>query len=263
MVIIPVVLIFFGTIATTGYYFKVLYQKQLLLMQKVIMKYRWIFLAIFFVIAYSSYGQTIPLNDTTITFKNEEGKVLSREEVRELMKETFSIKQDNINGKKTITIIPSATNERALLYAKLDTFKSNLINKPIAVFKFTDFDNKTWKSKELKGKIVLINFWFTACEPCITEMPLLNELVAANKDKSVVFLAPAPENETQIKKFLKKFKFDYTIIPSSNDYIDASGIEYFPTHIVIDKEGIIRQVIISYSEDIKEKLQQEINKLLN
>lgn len=209
------------------------------------------------------FCQQISLNDSTITFKNQEGKVLTKEEVQELTKGTFSIRQENSNGKKTVTIIPSGNDERSLLYAKLDAFKNSLINKPIKEFKFDDLENKTWKSNDLKGKVVLLNFWFTACEPCISEMPLLNKLVAANKDNPVIFLAPAPENESQVKRFLKKFKFDYNIIPSSNNYIDALKVEYFPTHIIIDKEGIIRQVIISYSEDIKDKLQEEINKLIN
>jgi hypothetical protein len=39
------------------------------------------------------------------------------------------------------------------------------------------------------------------------------------------------------------------------------NIENFPTHLVVDKEGIICQVFIGYADDIKEKLQLEINKL--
>jgi hypothetical protein len=41
------------------------------------------------------------------------------------------------------------------------------------------------------------------------------------------------------------------------------NIENFPTHLVIDKEGVIRQVFIGYADDIKEKLQAEIAKLTN
>jgi peroxiredoxin len=94
-------------------------------------------------------------------------------------------------------------------------------------------------------------------------MIYLNKLVEENKDSSVVFIAPAPENEIQIKKFLKKYTFEYNITPSSSDFILAMNIENFPTHLVIDKQGIIRQVYIGYADDIKEKLQAEIDKLMN
>ena len=109
----------------------------------------------------------------------------------------------------------------------------------------------------------MINFWFTACKPCIAEMIYLNKLVEENKDSSVVFIAPAPENETQIKKFLKKYSFEYNITPFSTDFIASMNIENFPTHLVVDKEGIIRQVFIGYADDIKDKLQAEIDKLMN
>jgi thiol-disulfide isomerase/thioredoxin len=176
------------------------------------------------------------------------------------MKGVFSIHQQVVDGKKIITILPSGNDEVALRQAKLEAFRNSLLDKSLKSFQLTDINNRKWNSKELKGKIVVINFWFTACKPCIQEMPHLNQLVADNKD-SVVFLAPAPENSEQIKKFLKRYSFDYNIIPSSLDYITSLNIENFPTHLVVDKEGIIRQVFIGYADDIKEKLQAEISKL--
>ena len=209
-----------------------------------------------------AFSQLVSLSDSTITFKNQEGKMLSKEEAQQLMKGVFSIKQDIANGKKTITIIPSGNDEQLLRDAKMVAFKNSLINKPINSFKLTDLNNKLWDSNDVRGKVVVMNFWFTACKPCILEMPHLNKLVAENKDSDVIFIAPAPENETQVNKFLKKYSFDYNIIPSSLDYITALNIENFPTHLIIDKEGIVRQVFIGYADDIKEKLQAEIDKLV-
>lgn len=188
---------------------------------------------------------------------------MTRDEVRELMKGAFSVHQENMNGKKIVTILPSGNNETALRQARLNAFKNSLLDKPVRSFHLTDLNGKKWNSKELNGKTIVINFWFTACKPCIQEMIYLNKLVEENKDSSVVFIAPAPENETQIKKFLKKYQFEYNITPSSTDFISAMNIENFPTHLVIDKEGIIRQVFIGYADDIKEKLQAEIAKLMN
>jgi peroxiredoxin len=145
---------------------------------------------------------------------------------------------------------------------RFENFKKELTGKPIKAFRLTALDNNTWDSDKLKGKVIVLNFWFTACKPCILEMPHLNKLVNEYKDNPVVFIAPAPETDAQIKKFLKKYSFDYHIIPSSLEYITALGVENFPTHLVIDKEGIVRQVFIGYADDIKEKLQAEIDKLV-
>ncbi len=207
-------------------------------------------------------GQTTISTDSTTIFKNKEGKVLSSEEAKELMKTKFSMRQENIDGKKVITIFPTDESETAKFNAKMKAFREELIGKKIESFKFADLNDKKWNSKDLKGKVVVMNFWFTGCKPCIQEMPLLNEVVAANKDKAILFIAPAPEEKPQINKFLQKYQFDYNIIPSSTNYADKLGIEVYPTHFIIDKEGVIRQVLIGYSADIKDKLQQEINKLL-
>ena len=207
-------------------------------------------------------SQFFSLSDTTIIFKNQEGKVLAKEEVQELMKSVFSIKQEVANGKKTIAIIPSGSDERVLLNSRMEPFKNSLLNKSIKAFHFADINNKIWDSNEVKGKVLVMNFWFTACKPCILEMPYLNELVKQNQENPVVFIAPAPENDAYVKKFLKEFTFAYNIIPSSLDYITSLNIENFPTHLILDKERIIRQVFIGYADDIKEKLQTEIDKLL-
>lgn len=145
---------------------------------------------------------------------------------------------------------------------RVASFRTSIIDKPVKIFNLTDLDGKKWNSDSLKGKVTVLNFWFTACKPCILEMPHLNKLVEENKANPVVFIAPAPEEEPQIKKFLKKYSFDYNIIPSSLELITAMDIENFPTHIIIDKGGIIRQVFIGYADDIKEKLQAEIDKLI-
>ncbi len=219
-----------------------------------------LFIAIALLGTMDFYGQVFSLSDTTITFKNQEGKVLTKEEVKEFMNGVFSITQQNVDGKKVITIIPTGNDERAIRQAKLDAFKSSLINKPFGSFNLTDLNNTTWNSEKLKGRVVVINFWFTGCKPCIQEMPHLNKLVADNTD-SVLFIAPAPETESQIRKFLRKYTFEYNIIPSSIDFINSMKIENFPTHLVVDRQGIIRQVFIGYADDIKEKLQLEIDKL--
>lgn len=163
----------------------------------------------------------------------------------------------------TMIVQPAFSQEEAAKRnAAIEVFKSRLVNKPMNNFKLTGLDKQVWDLQKLKGKIVVMNFWFTQCGPCIKEMPFLNELVAENREKAVVFIAPAPENENQVNKFLKKNNFSYQIIPSSLDYITSLKIENFPTHLIIDKEGIIRKVFIGYSDDIKEKLQEEINKLV-
>jgi thiol-disulfide isomerase/thioredoxin len=50
------------------------------------------------------------------------------------------------------------------------------------------FQEKRIETKDLEGKVIVINLWFTTCHPCIAELPALNKLVKEYKDKNVVFL---------------------------------------------------------------------------
>jgi peroxiredoxin len=210
----------------------------------------------------NSYAQPFSTSDSTTVFKNQDGKVLHREELLEQMKGKFSIRKEYVDGKLVITIIPSTDNETAKRNAALDAFRRNLIGQQLPAFKIHGYDFRVWDSDQLRGRVLVMNFWFTACGPCIKEIPLLNKLTTDYKYKNVVFLALAPESRGLIKRFLKKNPFKYNIVPAALKYIEQLQVENFPTHLIIDKNGVIRQVFVGFEEGIREKLQAEMDKLL-
>ena len=117
--------------------------------------------------------------------------------------------------------------------------------KPIApAFSLTSLEGEKFDLSALRGKVVVLNFWFTGCTPCVAEFSKLNGLVNKFKSKGVVFIAPTLDNETTLKPFLKEHRFKYHIVPNAgglivSTYSDGSGNVSFPTHIVIDGEGKI------------------------
>ncbi len=129
-------------------------------------------------------------------------------------------------------------------------------------FSLTTLDGETISSENTKGKIVLFNFWFTTCKPCIIEMPELNEMVKELESEDVVFVAPSLSTTAEIEKFLKRFAFDYQIVPDVKDFIYGYDIHSFPTHFVIDQEGVIDKVLIGYSTMTVGALKRATKKLL-
>lgn len=117
--------------------------------------------------------------------------------------------------------------------------------KPIApAFTLTALHGKKFDLSVLRGQVVVLNFWFTGCEPCVAEFSKLNGLVNKFKSKGVVFIAPTLDKEATLKPFLKEHKFKYHVVPNAGGlivmtYTDGSGNVVFPTHIVIDREGRI------------------------
>ena len=96
----------------------------------------------------------------------------------------------------------------------------------------------------LKGKVVVLNFWFINCAPCRAEMPGLNKLVDAHRGQGVVFLGVATDRADAIRDFLKKFPFNYEIVPEGTATANAFGVSVYPTHVLIDKAGNISHFLV-------------------
>ncbi len=121
-------------------------------------------------------------------------------------------------------------------------------------FDLTDMHDKRLQLSDLKGKVVLINFWFINCPPCRMEMPDLNELKAEYAGKDVEFIAITFDRKNDVHKFLKEIPFDYRIFPNARQIIEKYGIMGFPTSVIIDKSGKIVDSKMGGSMNIKEEL---------
>ena len=124
-----------------------------------------------------------------------------------------------------------------------------MVKEGIVGCKAPDFTVKTIRGEsislaELSDKVVVINFWFTSCAPCITEMPALNKLVEEFKGSEVVFIALARDDTNELTEFLKKKSFNFNIVASSNTIAKSYCVDIFgwPTSMVVDKGGIVRKI---------------------
>ena len=140
-------------------------------------------------------------------------------------------------------------------------FEAKLKGNPFPNFTLTDLSGTTHTSESIKGKVVVINLWFTACAPCRHEMPELNKIVDAYKEiEDVLFLAFALDPKPLVDKFLKKHKFDYNIIPESQEYITKKlNPPGYPTHIVLDKNSNAVFLFSGYTPQAGEAIKSYIN----
>jgi len=101
-----------------------------------------------------------------------------------------------------------------------------------------DWQNKE-VPKDLKGKIIVLDFWFTKCAPCVASIPALNHL--AKQFPEVVFLSVTFNNANEIDKFLDKMVMYYPVgSDPEQKTIRDFGVEAFPETFLIDENGIIR-----------------------
>jgi peroxiredoxin len=111
-------------------------------------------------------------------------------------------------------------------------------------------EGRIYNHETTNGKIVVLKFWFIGCAPCVKEMPALNKLVNQYKNREdIVFVSLAFDKKEDLKKFLANKTFNYAVVPDEKDYlIKDLEVVSFPTHVVINKKGVVVKVVDSYEE---------------
>lgn len=105
----------------------------------------------------------------------------------------------------------------------------------------TSLDGRTVRLSDLRGKIVLLNFWATWCPPCREEMPALEALWKGEKGKDFTIMGiSGGEPMSVVKRFVEIGGYTYPIYADpSSDAASAYGIRFIPTTYVIDKAGAV------------------------
>jgi cytochrome c biogenesis protein CcmG/thiol:disulfide interchange protein DsbE len=95
-----------------------------------------------------------------------------------------------------------------------------------------------------RGKVVLVNFWATWCEPCKTEMPGLQQLVNDLHDQPfVMYSVDLQEDSTTIEAFLQQYdlRLQQVVLDEDGNVTRAYGVRGLPATFLIDRQGVLRQ----------------------
>ncbi len=157
----------------------------------------------------------------------------------------------------------------------------NIINDSLQapLFKVVDLNGDSIILNRYLGKVVILNFWYTHCPPCIAEIPGLNYLVNKYKAKDVIFIAITQDSKQQVQIFFKKngVTFLYHQVTEAEDviksYVDAplkaKGYDTFaftdirPANIIIDQYGMVYKYFIGGLDGHISILENKIEQLLN
>ncbi len=116
---------------------------------------------------------------------------------------------------------------------------------------------------DLRGHVVIVDFWATWCPPCRAEMPFFNELYKTYRDSGVVILGiNLDEPRDKVERFLKKLGIEYPVAlgRSHREGQAFGGILGLPTTFVVDPDGTIRARAVGYHP--REYFEGWIKKLL-
>lgn len=147
-----------------------------------------------------------------------------------------------------------------------------LLNKDFPNFTMTDINGKVWTKAQLKGKVLLVDFWATWCGPCKMASPIMQALHEKyGKNGLVVIGANCAERDQHgqitntpeaARGYSTEHNYTYLFTYGNDDLKKAVNIHGIPTMFVVDKNGVIRFVQVGYSPTLQEILEKPIQAAL-
>ena len=118
--------------------------------------------------------------------------------------------------------------------------------------------------KDLKGSVIVLDFWATWCGPCVESLPKLDRIYQDLKEQGVkIYAVNQGEDKELVGGFVKSRNLTIPVLLDSESKVgnqyDAHAI---PQTVVIDKSGLIRNVFVGAGPDTENKLRQAIQAAL-
>lgn len=113
---------------------------------------------------------------------------------------------------------------------------------PTPELRLEDLDGRLHALEDYRGKVVLVNFWATWCEPCRVEMPSIERLRAALTDKPFAVLSVnLAEPESRVRGFLDQVPLAFPVLLDQDRTASrAWKARYLPATFIVDPDGRVR-----------------------
>lgn len=117
-----------------------------------------------------------------------------------------------------------------------------------AEFSLKDLNGKTWNFSDLRGKVVLVNFWATWCPPCRKEIPDLEALYERFGSQGLIILGISDEEASKVEPFIRDRKVTFPILLDPGRKVNEEFVvEGIPKSFVYDRDG----KLVSQSIDMR------------
>ena len=119
-------------------------------------------------------------------------------------------------------------------------------------FSEKDMEGNTWTNDSIRGRVMVLNLWYSGCGPCRAEMPELSTW--KEQLPNVMFFSATFHDAETAKRITDKHHFTWTHLVEAKDMMSWIGTEGFPLTIVVDKKGIVRYAVHSTNETTRAEL---------
>ncbi len=135
---------------------------------------------------------------------------------------------------------------------------------PAPAFKLFAFNGQPLSNEGLKGSVVIIDFWATWCSPCRESLPFFNELHRkyGKQGLQIVGLSVDEGGERQVRAFAAEKGLSYTVAMAPRKLQDDFGVRAVPVLYIIDRQGIVREQVMGFSDQAGKVVETLVKKLL-
>ena len=132
---------------------------------------------------------------------------------------------------------------------------------PLAI---RDLDGREHRLQDYRGKVVLVNFWATWCEPCREEMPSMNRLRASLAGRPFAVLAVnLAEPDSRIRRFMEQVPMDFTVLLDRDSSVAKTWkARILPASYLVAPDGRIRYSVLGELDWTRQNVRRLIEEML-
>jgi thiol-disulfide isomerase/thioredoxin len=125
----------------------------------------------------------------------------------------------------------------------------SLIGKSAPNFELRTADGMLLRLSELRGKVVVLDFWATWCGACVEEVPIMVKLQAEKAMSGVALFGVTDENEADVRAWLSHYKQSFRTLVDGRKVFDDFGIKPIPILVIIDRQGMVADYNLGFHSE--------------
>jgi thiol-disulfide isomerase/thioredoxin len=141
---------------------------------------------------------------------------------------------------------------------------SGLVGKPVSV-RAADLEGKDHDVRSDDGKVRVVDFWATWCDPCRDQLPFLDRLSATYGPKGLsIYAVSFDEDRSAVERFLSEKHPSFTVLwDKGGDVLsDPLQVTRLPTTLFVDRKGVVRDVHLGFEKSEEKQIESLVQRLL-